>query len=319
MRHDRYRGRRVGPGLVRQWVNRVGSALLAVAFVAGPPLAVLGWLWHRHWMLPTEWRRQEWFTQPSSPAVVLALVAMLAVSGWLCLAALIVRRTVDTAQEWWRRMRRLPLPTPAQMTAGSMAGVAVLAMPTIVAQPAAGPPPAGATEPHLTDVPRQGGTAAVRTDAEQTGKRDGIALPGGGWIPYRTALAVSAVSGLVWLHRRRHYRPRPDQIGRHDTDPDLHELPDTANTVVAAITPEDGSPLPAPPDLAALDELPAGRLALHGPAAEDAARGLLVTAVLADSADDRVRCRSHRVARHLGPAGRCRSRTDARPAVRRHR
>jgi hypothetical protein len=107
----------------------------------------------------------------------------------------------------------------------------------------------------------------------------GVTLPGGGgWLPDPVAHLVAAAAGALWLRRRRTYLPVPGRRERRD-DTDLQPLPTTVNAVVAA-TVEPASTI-APDAALTADALPPGALCLTGPGAHDAARGLLVTALLA--------------------------------------
>src|SRR5205823_4225402 len=81
------------------------------------------------------------------------------------------------------------------------------------------------------------------TGGPRGGDRDlqahaGVDLPGGGWVSHDTANAVTAAAGLLWLRRRRRYRPGPLRAsGRRDTD--LTELPDTVAAIVDAVEGRD--------------------------------------------------------------------------------
>lgn len=266
-----------------RWINRFGTAVIAVLFIAGPPVAVGWWLTARGGRLPTVAYLRSWAQQPPGTGMIAVFLGCIAVSGWLLLAYAVVRRAWHTIARATRRWRRMPLPTPAQMTAGSMAGVAVLAMPAAVVQH-----PSGATSVSSAAEPAPAGAEAATV-------RTGIELPGGGWVPYRTALAVTVLSGAIWLHRRQHYQPRPPRYGQHRDDADLQPLPATADAIIAATEPaEPASTAPARADAALTDfaltgtargstllpQLPDGLLVLHGPGAADAVRGLLVTNIL---------------------------------------
>jgi DNA-binding SARP family transcriptional activator len=259
-----------------RWINRIGNAVLALLVVVGPPLVVGIWASQRQWGRPTLAGVQAWWEQPLTAATILVGLATVAATGWLLLVAYLLRRAAYVVAGWGRRVRRMPLPTSAQVTASSMAGVAALAMPTLTAA-------------HPDGIRSDAGTSAsplalpvdpvVTDDSDLATVEAGIELPDGGWIPYRTALAVASVSGLIWLHRRHSYQPGPPRLGHHH-DTDLQPLPTTADTITAAVTADPAAPSLPQAGLAVLDELPAGVLHLHGPGATDAARGLLITAVL---------------------------------------
>jgi DNA-binding SARP family transcriptional activator len=258
-------------GRLMRWVNRAGTAVIAGVLLLGPPLAGLGWIRAQGWPRPTPVRVRAWFEQPLNPAMIVALIAGIAVVLWLLLASVVLRRAWYTITARIRRLRRLPLPSPAQMTAGSMAGVAAMAM-----------PPASVQQPPASAVPSTISQADLAQPAPETGPSPtasaGIELPGGGWVPYRTALAVTALGALIWLHRRQHYQPRDPRFARHDQDTDLQALPPTVQAITAATG--DQPPPPLAPNTTLLPDLPTGLLTLHGPGAVGAARGLLTTAIL---------------------------------------
>jgi hypothetical protein len=136
----------------------------------------------------------------------------------------------------------------------------------------------------------------------------GIQLPGGGWVTAPLAAAVAAAAALVWIQRRRRYRPRSPAGGDHQ-DPDLTPLPRT----IAALhrTPpvpsldtdaedesmahrehlEPQAQQAATATTAAvgthanrhlrLPDLPTHGVGLTGPGAQHAARGILATALSA--------------------------------------
>jgi hypothetical protein len=83
----------------------------------------------------------------------------------------------------------------------------------------------------------------------------------------------------MWLRRRQAYLPVPDRTGTRD-DPDLKPLPPTVTGILAAVTDKSAND---PEELLAVAHLPPGVLFLTGPGAADAARGLLVTVLLANA------------------------------------
>ncbi|MCP3785267.1 hypothetical protein NLX85_18030 [Micromonospora sp. A3M-1-15] len=120
------------------------------------------------------------------------------------------------------------------------------------------------------------GTLHPHGSAADTQAGDGITLPGG-WLPDTTAQQVAAAAALVWLRRRRAYQP-----GQPSTDAsDLTPLPATITAVREALTEADTRQLPAIPASAALPALPRPCVALTGDGAADAARGILLTRLLA--------------------------------------
>jgi DNA-binding SARP family transcriptional activator/MFS family permease len=252
-----------------RWIGRAATAVIGVAIVLGPVAAAVLWARGRQWRSPSADQLHRWLDAPPPAAVVVVLIGGLAGAAWLLLSAYLLHRARRAVLEKFRRLRRMPLPTPAKMTAGSMVGLATLAMPSVAV-----PHPAPATVPvGTTDA---GPTAEAAPTAPT-----GVDLPDHGWIPYSTALAVAAVGNLIWLNRRRHYQPRDPRPGRRPNDPDLQPLPATAEAIIASTPTPHGPQFPAAGT--ALAQLPTGRLALHGPGAMDAARALLITAVLSNA------------------------------------
>jgi hypothetical protein len=248
-----------------RWMNRIATATILLTIIAGPPLLAAAWLLHHPWQPPRPDQLRAWTNQPLTADTIIAGCIATAAGGWLLLVWQVTRRAHHHLTRGWRRLRRLPLPTPAQMTAGSMAGVAAFTFPHTDTAPADASPSPEATTDHHTD--------------RQQPSPPGITLPGGGWMPYPTALAVTTAVALIWRQRRRHYRPDPARLGTHHDDPDLQPLPATADAITATL---NTTPTPAPPTSAPLtDHLPAGVLHLEGPGAAAAARGLLVTTALA--------------------------------------
>jgi DNA-binding SARP family transcriptional activator len=257
-----------------RWINRAGTALIAIVIVAGPPLAVLLRLQAEQWSLPTKAQVAAWIEQPQ--AAVAGLIGSIGIAVWLLLVVVIVRHAWRALCGAARRLRRASLPSAAQMTAGSMAGVAAFAMSGIVVEhPAGAAPVATPADTH------PGGTEL--TTPHKAVAQAGIDLPGGGWVPYRTALAVTVLGAGIWLHRRQHYQPGGWRFGQHHHDADLQPLPGTADLIIAVL--DEQQPQQATPGSVVLD-LPAGLLSLHGPGAMDAARGLLVTALLGSALAD---------------------------------
>jgi hypothetical protein len=235
----------------------MGTAAILLGIVAGPPLLAGFWLTRHPWPAPTLAGILAWLDQPLTAETIVAGCVGTAVLGWFLMVGYLARRGLARIAVVWRRMRRMPLPTPAQMTASSMAGVAAFTLPTTTAPTA--PSPAIADAPH---------------DAADILATDGVDLPGGSWIPYPLAAVAAATSTLVWTHRRRRYRPGTPGPQGHLDDPDLQPLPPTAHALTVT---------PPPSTLPDLPPLPGGVLALTGPGAASAARGLLVTAALASA------------------------------------
>ena len=111
---------------------------------------------------------------------------------------------------------------------------------------------------------------------------------------------MAATAALVWIHRRRRYRPRPPGPARRD-DPDLTPLPHTVAALHhcrRASPAEDDMHAPEPQtrdaaqvttatlgsqagQLLHLPDIPAQGVGLAGPGATGAARGLLVSVLSA--------------------------------------
>jgi DNA-binding SARP family transcriptional activator len=260
-----------------RWMNRLAAALTVLAVIAGPPLLAAAWLQRHPWRTPTRTQIQTWAEQPLTAGTIIAGCVGVAGLGWLLLVVYLARRAVGELRRRLHRARHLPMPTPARLTASSMAGIAAFTLPAIpTSHPH--PPPAAAGTPQPSEP------TSIDTDHQSDAHSAGIALPGGGWIPYRTATAITALTALTWLHRRRHYRPDPHHPQDHRTDPDLRPLPDTVHTITTALASGDATgPAATPPQ--APDRLPHGILRLTGPGATAAGRGLLVTAALTAPGD----------------------------------
>jgi DNA-binding SARP family transcriptional activator len=267
-----------------RWMNRLATALLVLAVVAGPPLLAAAWLQHYGWPAPTRAQIVAWAAQPLTAGTIIAGCVAVAALAWLLLLIHLTRRALTGLRRRLRRMRHLPMPTPAQMTASSMAGFAAFTLP---AAPTGDlqPLPAATGTPQLSDPP----VSDHRADRPAQGQPPGVTLPGGGWIPYRTAAAITALAAGVWLQRRRGYRPDPYRPRDHSDDSDLQPLPDAVHTITHATTDHRATgPDHRSPSLLAAP-LPEGILQLTGPGAAAAARGLLIIAAVSDTAAVSVR------------------------------
>ncbi|MFF4810955.1 hypothetical protein ACFY03_22355 [Micromonospora chersina] len=251
------------------WPRRVVSAALVLTTLvvppcllttlAGPPLP--GW--------PSSAQLRGWIADPLNQHTLTAGLTALAWLVWLglaCTVAVTAARRVRARARW---LRRLPLPTPWQAAATSMAGAAALNTAHIPIVDTPIPPFSASTE---TLHPQDG--------AADTQAGDGVTLPGG-WLPDTTAQQVAAAAGLLWLRRRRAYQP-----GQPSTDAsELAPLPATVAAVRTALTDADTQQPPATPVTAALPVLPTPCVALTGDGAADAARGILLTRLLATMRD----------------------------------
>ncbi|GAA3913777.1 AfsR/SARP family transcriptional regulator [Actinoplanes auranticolor] len=263
-------------------MNRLATALTVVAVVVGPPLLAGIWLHHR-WQTPTRAQIAAWAQQPLTAGTIIAGCVAVAGLAWLLLLTHMTRRALADMRRRLRRMRHLPVPTSAQMTASSMAGVAAFVLPTA----ATGHPK---PLPSATDntQPSDPSRSNRHTDRSVQTKPSGVTLPGGGWIPYPTAAAITALAATLWLQRRRRYRPEPGQPRDHRNDPDLQPLPDTVGAVAAAFSDEVTEADRTPPPLPA-QRLPEGVLLLTGPGAAAAVRGLVVEAALSNASTVAIR------------------------------
>jgi DNA-binding SARP family transcriptional activator/nucleoid-associated protein YgaU len=169
--------------------------------------------------------------------------------------------------------------------------------PTSPSTPSTAPQP---DPPTPTPTPATPTSPAASTPTEQTPPSPnhrpnyGIELPDGGWVAAPVAAAIAAAATLVWIQRRRRYRPRQPTAGRRDDtdltplphpvavlhhlrpepdpDNDLDDVPAEARealTVTRTALGTKGDHLLEPSDIPALG------LGLVGPGANDAGRGVL--------------------------------------------
>ncbi|MEV6370129.1 BTAD domain-containing putative transcriptional regulator [Micromonospora musae] len=266
-----------------RWPRRLMSLLFVLALLAGPPMVLLSLVGPpvRGW--PTAEQLRVWVEQPLTEQTLTIALTITAWLVWLVLAYTVTIRVLTRLRATVAWLRHLPLPTPLQATATGMAGAAVLG---ISANAVTASPP---QPPH----PVPAGSFDGDGDTHVPGD-DGMAFPddgivvSGGWLPRDVAEQVNAAAALVWLRRRRDYRPRPPaQPGRKDED--LAPLPATAAAVQAALaehpSPAAADPAPAEQPAGGLltggVTLPAAGVGLTGPGALPAGRGLLVTTLLA--------------------------------------
>ncbi|MBT8227218.1 MAG: LysM peptidoglycan-binding domain-containing protein, partial [Dactylosporangium sp.] len=153
-------------------------------------------------------------------------------------------------------------PTPTGSPTGSPAQTPTVSPDTPGSPDAATPP---ATEPTATRAP------------------DGIDLPGGSFLPWSLAAAITAAAAAVWLQRRRHFRPQtnppeplvplPAAVTDIQRLTHQHTPPPADEGEQAAAVP------PQPPP-------PTGGIGLRGAGAAAAARAALVTALAAGGPAD---------------------------------
>ncbi|MEU1812777.1 hypothetical protein [Micromonospora aurantiaca (nom. illeg.)] len=244
------------------WPRRVtGVALLTAVLVLPPWLLATyaapllpGW--------PTGGQLRDWIADPLTARTLTGGLTALAWLLWLGVAYTVAVTTARRLLAGARWLRRVPLPTPWQAAATSMAGAAALT--TVPTSTAGTPdPPIPASADGLHQHPSN-----VRIYAD-----NGVTVAGG-WLPDETCQQVTAAAGLVWLRRRRAYRP-----GRSLDGASLTPLPDTVTAVQAAAA--DRQLAPATATSPALPDLPALGVTFTGDGAADAARGVLVTRLLA--------------------------------------
>ncbi|MEH0931429.1 hypothetical protein [Micromonospora sp. CPCC 205558] len=265
-----------------RWPRQLMSLLFVLTLLAGPPIVLLSLVGPPELGWPTAAQAREWVQNPLTEQTLTAALTIAAWLVWLLLAYTATIRVLTRLSATVSWLRRMPLPTPLQATAGGIAGAAVL---SVSSHAIAAPPP----------PPTQPVAAGTLGDADNPTPSDGDVLAAagisvaGGWLPRDVAEQVSAAAALVWLRRRRSYRPRPPgPPSREDTD--LAPLPPTVAAVQAALA--DATPPLTEPGAASagsppLDRPTPGRafpraaVGLTGPGAQDAARGLLVTSLLA--------------------------------------
>ncbi|SIR90659.1 transcriptional activator domain-containing protein [Micromonospora avicenniae] len=259
------------------------SLLFVLALLAGPPVVLLSLFGPpvRGW--PTAEQMRVWVVQPLTEQSLTIALTIAAWLVWLVLAYTVTIRVLTRLRATVAWLRHLPLPTPLQATASGMAGAAVLG---VSANAVTTPPPQPPLPVTAGSFDASEDTTAQVADATSRSD-DGIAVAGG-WLPREVAEQISAAAALVWLRRRRAYRPHPPgQQGRED--PDLVPLPATVAAVRNALADHPspptgaadtsaGSPQGQP---AALGALPPAGAGFTGPGALAAGRGLLVTTLLA--------------------------------------
>ncbi|RAO29998.1 hypothetical protein PSN13_05197 [Micromonospora saelicesensis] len=265
-----------------RWPRQLMSLLFVLALLAGPPIVLLSLVGAPIQGWPTAAQARGWVQNPLTEQTLTAALTIAAWLVWLLLAYTVAIRVLTRLSATVSWLRRMPLPTPWQATAGGIAGAAVLG----VSSHAIAAPPPPPTQPVAAGTLDEAGIPTA-PDGEVLADA-GISVAGG-WLPRDVAEQVSAAAALVWLRRRRSYRPRPPgPPSREDTD--LAPLPPTVAAVQAALA--DSPPPPTEPGAAStgsspLDHPTAGGafpeagVGLTGLGAQDAVRGMLVTSLLA--------------------------------------
>ncbi|WP_236648450.1 BTAD domain-containing putative transcriptional regulator [Micromonospora sicca] len=270
-----------------RWPRQVASLLFLALLLCGPPVVlveIIGWPLDG-W--PSLRQAQLWVAQPLTEQTLTAALTLFAWLVWLFLAATVTVRVLARMRAGARRLRRVPLPTPLQATATGMAGAAAFGVGT---HATTAPPdhPLAVAAGTLND--HGGADAAESSHLIDTPVSDGIVVSGG-WLPRGVAEQVGAAAALVWLRRRRAYQPRPPGSEGRD-EPDLTPLPAAVAAVQAALATGNTHPSSAEPAPAVTGDasgvlpapvagLPPTGVGLTGPGALAAARGVLVTVLLA--------------------------------------
>ncbi|MFI6273076.1 hypothetical protein [Micromonospora zamorensis] len=264
-----------------RWPRQLMSLLFVLALLAGPPMVLLSLVGAPVQGWPTAAQAREWVQNPLTEQTLTAALTIAVWLVWLLLAYTVTIRVLTRLIATVSWLRRMPLPTPLQATAGGIAGAAVFG---VSSHAITAPPP----------QPTQPVAAGTLADADNPTPSDsdvladtGISVTGG-WLPRETAEQVNAAAALVWLRRRRAYRPSPPGPPSRENS-DLAPLPPTVTAVQAALA--NATPPPTEPGAASASlslpgpsvdgAFPRTGVGLTGPAAQDAARGLLVTTLLA--------------------------------------
>ncbi|MCZ7423787.1 BTAD domain-containing putative transcriptional regulator [Verrucosispora sp. WMMA2121] len=122
------------------------------------------------------------------------------------------------------------------------------------------------------------GPASEQSTSAPSGDRDGLELPGGNFLPWALAAAISAAAALTWLQRRRRFIPHEPGSAGTDNPPVMPQAVAEVHRHVVR-----NRDLPAAEDLAPragavtdLSLLPPGGVGLVGDGADAAARAALV-------------------------------------------
>jgi hypothetical protein len=257
-------------------LRQVGAVLVGLAVLAGPP-AVAVWWWRRsEWDWPSLADAQRWVGEPMSSVALGFGIAAFAAALWLVIVLTIMAVARRHVRAVWLRVKRMPVPSPAQATATSLASVAVFGVPGgALSASAAAIVPVVPETPQSTAVHNP---AADTSLAQPAGLDRGVSLPDRSWLPTETARAIVLVAAVGWLRRRR---DRPVD-GTPQEGPDRPASPRAAPQPTPDPMGKTGDGVPVlgqrieGPVL--VTELPRGGVALTGAGAADAARGILVTA-----------------------------------------
>jgi len=152
-------------------------------------------------------------------------------------------------------------------------------VPGAVPPPTTAPPPASATPSASASATASPDASPAASDDETTAAPsagdDGVNLPGGSFVPWALAAAITAAAAMVWLQRRRRVIPRGEDSDPPELPPPVAELHRQVTRNPDLATPSDlaerAAAVPAQP------LLPPGGVGLVGDGAQAAARAALVS------------------------------------------
>jgi DNA-binding SARP family transcriptional activator len=248
-----------------------------------------------------QWDWRQFIADPLSDGGAVGAVVAAGWLLWLALLWMVVLDAVDAVRHVGR-VPRLPVPMHAAVTA-LVSGV-LLAVHAARGGSAGDPADQHAhTSSVATTPPAAEDVRDVRGVVPDVGERFasrsvltvmGVEVPGG-WLPVPVTAAITAAATLMWAQRRRRYLPQPPGGWRRD-DEDLAPLPAVLDRIArlaraaieadadrAAMTSDDdgGGQVPDTATVWPVESaLPAAGVALLGPGAVDAARGLLAAVTI---------------------------------------
>jgi DNA-binding SARP family transcriptional activator len=265
-----------------RWMRAGTRLLITITTVAGPPVVAVWWWQRSGGRLPGRAAFEAWVAEPMTGVTLAILLGLAVLAMWLMIVVSVGASALRRVKRRWARVRWMPLPTPAQATATSMAGAAVFGMPAAVVTATAADVVPGSPDQPVPSAPHRLPSVHLAADEHAAVAEAGVDLPDGSWLPAETAHAVTVAAAVGWLRRRRDYQPTPDADSG-----ELQELPSTiaAIQLQALADPDTVRGVAATSGLSAgppssLGHLTAAGIGLTGPGAEDAARGVLVTALL---------------------------------------
>src|SRR6266511_4083325 len=175
-----------------------------------------------------------------------------------------------------------PNPDPGQSRPPTPAPSASAAVPSALPAPTTAPTPATSPSAASASAPASPGTTTPTeadddTTPSPSADDHGVHLPGGSFVPWALAAAITAAAAMVWLHRRRRFVP-----GGDGEDDDPLELPPPVVELHrhVARNPEVSMPSHLAERAAAVPAqplLPPGGVGLVGDGAHAAARAALIS------------------------------------------